>query len=269
MSLFHARGVRVLNKARQIKCDAYIWTPVWVILMYLSLEAVLTLLGVTNHVIMTIILGFFTATIGFIVYSRLVVNRQATSIRVKDGGIVVSVVLLSLIWFITQCMSACILQYLPQSPRYADMVKNNAGFYIVWAIFFAPFVEELFYRGVVYGCWRERMPHVLAAVLSSFVFMAMHMTWQHIPTFAVGLFACLLFDLTDSLLAPFLAHVLYNAMSAGFFLLLPKPFDNIFITGASFAALCVFLCVLIWKQAAVKKIFIKDNEVPRRMWIRI
>lgn len=109
------------------------------------------------------------------------------------------------------------------------------GASVLVIVLFGPAVEELVFRGAVYGgLYRlgtflsrrigggageagraaERFSFLGAALFSSAVFAALHQSAVIIPSIFVLAFAlCLLYRRTGSLLAPFVAHATFNSFT--------------------------------------------------------
>jgi membrane protease YdiL (CAAX protease family) len=86
------------------------------------------------------------------------------------------------------------------------------------AIFVAPFVEEIIFRGILYPFIKQAGRPQLALWLTSIVFALSHANIPTlVPLIAIGLFLALLYERADNLLAPIAAHSVFNA--ANFFLL--------------------------------------------------
>ena len=85
----------------------------------------------------------------------------------------------------------------------------------------APFVEELFFRGFVFGLYRQRHPVWLAYLVSSVLFTVPHllsiqmslsqMAGLGVGVFMLGIVLAWLYDVTGSLLPGMLAHAVNNA----------------------------------------------------------
>ena len=82
-------------------------------------------------------------------------------------------------------------------------------------------VEELFFRAVLFGLLRQRMPFVYAAVLSSALFALAHEMAAWLPVFALGLGLAYLYEKRRSLWTNTLAHGMVNAISFLLLFLLP------------------------------------------------
>lgn len=84
------------------------------------------------------------------------------------------------------------------------------------------FVEELFYRGVMYSAFRKRS--VLTGVLvSALTFGLMHMNFNQIM-YAVylGILFAFIVEATGSLFSSMILHMLFNAVNTAYLYILPK-----------------------------------------------
>jgi ABC-2 type transport system permease protein len=79
------------------------------------------------------------------------------------------------------------------------------------AIAAAPVFEEFIFRGLIFGGLRRSLPAWQALVASAAVFAIVHPPVSMIPVFGLGLCAAVAFDRTKMLLAPMIAHAIYNA----------------------------------------------------------
>ncbi len=90
---------------------------------------------------------------------------------------------------------------------------------LVAALVAAPAVEEVFFRGFVFGGLRSRLDFPLASAASALVFALIHlMPVSAPPLFVVGLGTAALYERHRSLLPSLAAHVTYNgiALAASF-----------------------------------------------------
>ena len=81
-----------------------------------------------------------------------------------------------------------------------------------------PILEELFFRGFVFGCLR-RYGDVFAALISSLAFALLHLNFvQGVPVFFFGLLFCWAYRRTGSLWIPIALHITNNmiALLAGY-----------------------------------------------------
>lgn len=85
-----------------------------------------------------------------------------------------------------------------------------------------PFVEELFFRAVIFALLRQRMRLAYAAGLSSAIFAVGHDVGSWIPVFVLGVGLAILYDRRHSLWTNALAHGTVNAISFGLLFLIPS-----------------------------------------------
>jgi len=75
-------------------------------------------------------------------------------------------------------------------------------------------IEELVFRGVVYGGYRKAGTKFMSVMLSALMFGLMHMNLnQALYAFVLGIFLALLVEATGSLFSSMLFHFIYNAQS--------------------------------------------------------
>lgn len=86
---------------------------------------------------------------------------------------------------------------------------------LVWlaplAVLAAPVFEEFIFRGQVFGGLRRSLPLLPAMAASAALFAVIHPPLAMLPVFALGLCTAYAAERSKSLLAPMLAHALYNA----------------------------------------------------------
>jgi len=92
---------------------------------------------------------------------------------------------------------------------------------LIFGALIAPFVEELFFRGFIFGMYRRRKPRWVAYAMSSVLFTGPHLlsgesNLAQLTGLAVGivvlaLLLAWLYDTTDSLYPGMVAHALNNA----------------------------------------------------------
>lgn len=78
----------------------------------------------------------------------------------------------------------------------------------------APAVEEIFFRGLIYGALRRRLSQLASIALSAGIFALSHLQPFWLPgVFAVGLVLGAVYERRRSLVAPVVAHGLFNAIN--------------------------------------------------------
>jgi len=101
----------------------------------------------------------------------------------------------------------------------ADLAWGSAGAVgvtLLGSVLFAPFFEELLFRGLLYGTLRARLAWPLAASGSAVVFALAHGYGAagFFSVFLSGVLWAWVYERTGSLLPPILAHVINNAAVA-------------------------------------------------------
>lgn len=87
----------------------------------------------------------------------------------------------------------------------------------VTAVIFAPIVEEIVFRGIIYPAFRHRMPPGIVLWGVSFLFAVSHMNLTALIALTVlGIILTFLYETTRNLLAPIIAHSLFNAVNFGY-----------------------------------------------------
>jgi len=85
----------------------------------------------------------------------------------------------------------------------------------------APLFEELFFRGFLYPSIRDRFGVAAGAVASSLVFAMVHPGLPNqMATFVLGVAFCLVYERAGTLVAPVVAHAIFNAVQLAFVLAL-------------------------------------------------
>jgi hypothetical protein len=90
---------------------------------------------------------------------------------------------------------------------------NVVAFVISGAVL-APIGEEVFFRGFLFGCLRQRWGVLAGALASSLFFALAHTSLLGlVPLTAMGCFLCYLYQRTGSLAFPMLYHGAFNGMT--------------------------------------------------------
>lgn len=127
---------------------------------------------------------------------------------------------------------------------YSKASKDNFIGFCLLSLLIAPIFEELFFRGFIFGKLRQNFGAVVAGILNTLFFVAIHGTIVHIPvTFVLGLVLTTLYHKTDNILVSIIVHIICNSLS---FLLVGLPileiFNNYFVLG--FISLwAIYVCV--------------------------
>src|SRR5262249_22324977 len=83
------------------------------------------------------------------------------------------------------------------------------------AVTVAPVCEEVFFRGFLYDALRSRMPVLLAAILQSLLFAALHTlgALHNVAVFFLGLIITAVYQWRKTLLAPIFVHAGNNMIA--------------------------------------------------------
>lgn len=103
-----------------------------------------------------------------------------------------------------------VLQQTSQEPRMAWYAV------LALAVLAAPLCEEFIFRGLLFGGLRRSMGMAPAMALSAALFAIVHPPASMLPVFVLGLCAAWAYRRGKGLLAPMLAHAIYNAAVLAF-----------------------------------------------------
>ncbi len=99
--------------------------------------------------------------------------------------------------------------------------KINFTLALFSILFFAPLIEEILFRRLLYSFLKARMSFLKSLFLSSFLFSFLHLSWEqgfnNIPLFCsifiLGLYLAFIYEKTKSVLTSILVHLAFNAIS--------------------------------------------------------
>lgn len=94
---------------------------------------------------------------------------------------------------------------------------------IVAAVIIAPLVEEMMFRGFIYGVVKRFTDGFFAAVCSAMLFAVVHYhVGSMFPLMLLALILCAVYEMTGSLLVPMIMHGFFNATSILVMLFFPQ-----------------------------------------------
>lgn len=97
-----------------------------------------------------------------------------------------------------------------------DSVNVSAGAFLLSAIasiIFAPILEELVFRGVLFNRLKIRIGIIPAMIISSFLFGIGHDFGGMTSAFLFGICMCILYLKTDNILVPMSVHLINNVVA--------------------------------------------------------
>jgi len=105
--------------------------------------------------------------------------------------------------------------------------QENIGtliFFVVMAVVVAPIAEEILFRGILYPAIKQIGYPRLAAIGTALLFALFHvnlLTFASLTAVALALIA--LYEFTDNLLAPIIAHAIFNISNVAMIFMASKP----------------------------------------------
>jgi len=86
---------------------------------------------------------------------------------------------------------------------------------VVTLVFIAPIIEEIVFRGLLFGALAPRLGVLASAAISALIFAVIHGDLVFFPSIAVlGFVAALTYAATGNLVVPIILHALNNALGA-------------------------------------------------------
>jgi membrane protease YdiL (CAAX protease family) len=99
----------------------------------------------------------------------------------------------------------------PETERMQDLSGGYLALVLVVVVVLAPIFEELFFRGLFYPALRRTLGPTSAIILNGAIFGIIHFQPLFmVSLILVGIVLAYLYEKTDSLAAPIIAHSLYN-----------------------------------------------------------
>jgi hypothetical protein len=138
--------------------------------------------------------------------------------RVLLAALLAVLIILPVAWNL-QVLSALALEKIGFTPEDQTAVKLLSGattpamqiYLAAFTIVIAPVAEEFIFRGVLYPFVKQLGYPRMAWLGVNFLFALIHMDIAIlVPLFVLALALTLLYELTDNLLAPIVAHSLFN-----------------------------------------------------------
>ncbi|WP_017187340.1 CPBP family intramembrane glutamic endopeptidase [Alkalibacillus haloalkaliphilus] len=93
-----------------------------------------------------------------------------------------------------------------------EIIEANIWF-IILPIVFAPILEEIIFRKIIFGELYKRTNFIIAGIISALIFAAVHMDFTFILTYtAMGFAFAYLYVKTKRIIVPIIAHMAMNAI---------------------------------------------------------
>lgn len=92
-----------------------------------------------------------------------------------------------------------------------ELAKNTPAVILVVAVI-GPILEEIIFRMIIFGSLYKRFNFWIAAIISSVVFAAVHMDFEHLLVYTfMGFVFAFLYVKTNRIIVPIMAHVALNS----------------------------------------------------------
>lgn len=144
-------------------------------------------------------------------------NRQMIRNRSSRGEAVAWSILGVILVFVAQASAAYIEMTVfgiePGSENTEMIVEVTRAFpaFIIVTSIIGPILEEIVFRMIIFGALYKRFNFWIAALLSSFIFAAVHLDFTHLLVYTAAGFAfAFLYVKTKRILVPIVAHVAIN-----------------------------------------------------------
>jgi membrane protease YdiL (CAAX protease family) len=134
-------------------------------------------------------------------------------------AIFTAVVVLPITWSLAELSSWILLKLTSEAtPQQSVKALQNAAslaqviYFGLMAVFAAPIVEEIIYRGIIYPAIKQEGFPKTALWATSILFAWSHVNLMtFVPLVFLGVILIFLYETTDNLLAPIVTHSLFNA----------------------------------------------------------
>jgi membrane protease YdiL (CAAX protease family) len=101
----------------------------------------------------------------------------------------------------------------PASAMRGTKTVLNWVFLLAGGVIIGPISEEIVFRGVLFGFLHERHRFIVAAILSSLVFMLIHLNpVAFVTALPLGLYLCFMYKRLGSIVPGMVVHMLWNFM---------------------------------------------------------
>ena len=156
--------------------------------------------------------------------------RRLSAPRVVAAAVLWLLPLLAVVtacnWLTLQWLKQFWPDLAPQEAITMFLEQNHAGsraIMIVSAVLIAPLVEEVVFRGFVYGAVKRFTDPIFAGLASAALFALAHFhLGSVVPLFVLALGFTAAYERTGSLLVPMLMHGLFNALSLAALMVLER-----------------------------------------------
>lgn len=178
-------------------------------------------------------INYLVSIFGFLIPMAYVIRKSKLAIQdffaLKHANRLSfpSVFLLILVSFLFAFVITPVVEMFPVSPLYQAAVQKffDNWYLLPLPVVFAPVLEELFFRGVIFRALLFSQKPWLAMITSALVFATVHANvTQFIAAFLFGIFLAWVYYHVRSIYLNILLHFLQNSAAALFFYFQENPF---------------------------------------------
>lgn len=251
-SLLNRKRLATSKQKHQYNWKFLLVVPLWMVLCYFAAQFIMALLlgvlkasgiPVADLLSTTVLQTLFTALM-YVVMLVLVIGgpwvafQRRTNLETLGLSRLMSWADIGLapLTFIVYGMALTFVMYVITSliPGFPTEEAQDVGFKtitrqyeymlaFIMLVVVAPIAEEAIFRGYLYGKLRKHVPIYAAALVTSLLFALAHGQWNvAIDTFVLGLFLVALREVTGSIWAGILLHMIKNAIA--FFWIFVSPY---------------------------------------------
>lgn len=107
-----------------------------------------------------------------------------------------------------------LIQTTPENVNWIKETVHLVPLYAICTSFFAPIMEEVLIRKIVFNSLRKRLNLIFAMLLSSLLFAVLHGDWLFLLSYtASGMVFAFIYVKSRTLLVPILVHILNNSIA--------------------------------------------------------
>ncbi len=216
---------KILSSKRQIGLLSWYFVG-WLVVVPLVVGLLLQLMNAYNEVNLL----FFTYVIGALVAIYLALPLLKAERKVNFGDAFRSILIVIGLLYLANIVIGGLISVLTETTTSANqeevsaMFNQNMVLQSIATVIFAPILEEIVFRGVIFRDLRDKYGFMFSAIVSGVMFGLMHVLGSlisgdmvdvvYIVLYAVmGVLFSKIYDDTQSIYAPIVGHALYNGLS--------------------------------------------------------
>lgn len=174
--------------------------------------------------VLSFVFQFFTTVLLVLLFTVWLNKASIKELGLKKArgqdllryGLVGGIMLMTLVVLLGMLINRWQPQIGPQP--FEAMLRSVGGFtgfvimFVMGAIM-APFSEELYFRGMIYPVFKNYLGPLGGALLAGLIFGIVHWDfWRTVPLAIGGALLCYIYEKTDSIWVPMLAHGMWNGI---------------------------------------------------------